>query len=547
MTLRQKISWQVGTTLVGLVLVSGAALWGINALHEDYGVALEGYQRLRQAYVAGTHLQTAQKLLQWSHPQSLSAARAEVQAAITNFAAAGDPLDRGPIAPGIHPAATPPASARSTATPATRDSRPAAVARAGWDVATADDLRHKLELIADNLELLESAPGGPAADAVEAQRDAVVAQIGRIAELSAGIRRATESAQSAADQRRRSTFALVGGLCGLVVLLAVVFGVLHYRGVMLPIGRLSAGVRAITRGHFKGRIETHGRDELASLASDFNTMAAELDGFYHELERKVADKSRELIRSERLASVGYLAAGVAHEINNPLGIISGYAEYAIAEMDKRDPGGQTAGAAIGDGEPRKSLEVIRDEAFRCKQITQKLLSLARGGDDGRQPTSLLNIAREVASIVGALKEHRQTRVVVSGPDAGPGGVDPTIVMAVEPEMKQVLLNLAVNALEAVPAPGGQVRIDVRPVNGMVELSVADNGRGMSAQTLERVFEPFFTQKRGRGEGDRHGTGLGLSITHAIVQNHGGTIVAQSEGAGKGSRFVVRMPGAVSGT
>lgn len=517
MTLRQKIFGQVAATLVGLLLVSAAALWGINALHQDYGVALDGYHRLRQAYVAGTHLQTAQKFLLFRHPASLSAARAEVNAAVTSFSADDS-------------AATKPSPG------------------AGTGDAAVDDIRRSLRTIAGNLELLEMSPVAAPPEAVGTQRDAIVAQLGKISQLSSDIRLATEQAQTAAANRRKTTFVLVGGLCGAVVLLSILLGVLHYRGVMNPIRRLTDGVRQLTRGHFKGRVQAGGRDELASLASDFNRMAEELDGFYHQLERKVADKSRELIRSERLASVGYLAAGVAHEINNPLGIISGYAEYTLAELDRLR---QTTNGS-GD-EIAKSLAVIRDEAFRCKQITQKLLSLARGGDDARQPVDLLKTARDVASIIGGLKEHREKRVVVRGEepadaadgwDRGRSAQDNGFtVTAVEQEMKQVLLNLAVNALEAVSPVTGEVRIDVRRLEGQVELVVADNGRGMSSETLERVFEPFFTEKRGRG-GDGQGTGLGLSITHAIVRNHGGTIAAESDGVGKGSRFVVRLPAEV---
>ena len=613
MTLRQKISWQIGAMLVGLLLVSGAAFWGIDALHQDYGVALDGYQRLRQAYGAGTRLATAQKLLQWSHPQAVAAARAEVQAALTDF----EPL----------------------AAPAEAGGNPAA----GWDAATAAQVRTSLYLIGVNLELIErSATGQPPPEAVAAQRDAIVEQLGRIASLSGGIRRATEAAQQAGDAKRRGTMAVLAALCSAVVLSAVGLGALHYRGVMRPIRRLTEGVRRLTAGQFKGRIDALGKDELATLAREFNRMAEELDGFYHQLEKKVADKSRELIRSERLASVGYLAAGVAHEINNPLGIISGYAEYSIAELERNARSGpRTFGASrdregvgSGDAEPAcgepipsdsdagpaspepapsrsrlapgepsdsevttdgtpdevaRSLEIIRDEAFRCKAITQQLLSLARGGDDqDRRPVSLLAVANEVAAVVGGLRQHRDKRLVVRAADR-PGDADsagaaessgrgsaagPAAAMAVdavEAEMKQVVLNLTVNALEAVPPGTGEVRIDVRSIDPprrpmssdasvdgdgggdggaegkgdgsdrWVELSVADNGRGMSAATLERAFEPFFTEKRGARDDGRHGTGLGLSITHAIVQAHGGSIAAESDGPGCGSRFVVRLP------
>jgi signal transduction histidine kinase len=117
-----------------------------------------------------------------------------------------------------------------------------------------------------------------------------------------------------------------------------------------------------------------------------------------------------------------------------------------------------------------------------------------------------------------------------------------IVTAIEAEMQQVVLNLALNALEAAPPNTGQVRIELARQDGCVELSVSDNGRGILAETLARVFEPFFTEKRGSRQA---GTGLGLSITHRIVEAHGGTIAAQSDGPGLGSRFVVNLPAAVS--
>ena len=191
---------------------------------------------------------------------------------------------------------------------------------------------------------------------------------------------------------------------------------------------------------------------------------------------------------------------------------------------------------------------------------------------GARRLSLGGAAAEVASVVGGLRPFRDRRLLVKAEGAGErghrggaGGAaegdEGLSVMADEGEMKQVLLNLTLNALEAVP-PGGEVRIELSRQGGWVELSVSDNGRGMSEQTLRHVFEPFFTDRRGEAgkaakaaatrprnltgrelEAGLRGTGLGLSITHAIVQAHGGRIEAFSDGPGRGSRFVVTLPAA----
>src|SRR5205807_3817675 len=130
---------------------------------------------------------------------------------------------------------------------------------------------------------------------------------------------------------------------------------------------LHTAVRNVTAHQFTDRVVlTGGTQEFSALADDFNRMATELDGFYHALEEKVVAKSKELVRSERLASVGFLAAGVAHEINNPLNIISGYAELSMKRLAARSDT-----AAVKD--TSQALQIIRDEAFRCNDITRKLL------------------------------------------------------------------------------------------------------------------------------------------------------------------------------
>jgi len=179
------------------------------------------------------------------------------------------------------------------------------------------------------------------------------------------------------------------------------------------------------------------------------------------------------------------------------------------------------------------LQVIRDEAFRCKQITGRLLSLARGGGNEREMLSLKAIATDVALMTRGLKNHLERKITLKFSDS-----QPLNVWANANEMKQVVLNLTVNALEAVSPNSGEVRIEGRQAGKWVELSVTDNGRGMNAESIKHVFEPFYTEKRGSAE---PGTGLGLTITHAIVQSHGGRIQAESDGPGRGARFTIFLP------
>jgi signal transduction histidine kinase len=139
----------------------------------------------------------------------------------------------------------------------------------------------------------------------------------------------------------------------------------------------------------------------------------------------------------------------------------------------------------------------------------------------------------MASMVQGLKQFagRRLRVEIESDD-------PLLARANPTEMKQVMLNLIINALEAAPAGVGQIIVSGANHATSVELSVTDNGRGMTQQTLDQVFEPFYTDKRGAGE---PGTGLGLSITHAIITNHGGQIRAASDGPGLGSKFTIQLP------
>jgi two-component system, NtrC family, sensor kinase len=336
--------------------------------------------------------------------------------------------------------------------------------------------------------------------------------------------------QLVSDHDLRTAIEALAGIAGLTFVSAVLASFWQYHRMMVPLHRLRRWCGRITRGDFSSRYTPTDDSEFLDLARDVNAMADELEAFSRKMESMVSDKSRELVRSERLASVGYLAAGVAHEINNPLNIISGYAELTTKRL--RRLANLQAGSPI-DQETIEHLSIIRSEAFRCKEITGKLLSLAKGNGDTREIISLSDAVLEVVALVRGLKAMRSKQLTVTIPSD-----EPLPVLANLTEIKQVLLNLTVNAIEAVDDQTGKISIEGKHVGDWIEITVTDNGRGMSSQTLERVFEPFFTNKRGAGE---PGTGLGLSITHAIVTNHGGGIRAQSDGPNHGSRFSIRLP------
>jgi two-component system NtrC family sensor kinase len=506
MTLRRKMAVQIAAMIVGLLLVSAASLWGLNALYEGYGQVQDESLELRLINEVRTHLQMARTLLKLADPQREDAV-AGLMSAQTQF--------------DLY--AAPPGSAFAPATQARERSPLAVLPLLGQGNDAANTQSYQAQKAAVRAGLQEALAqlrndGAHAADPAAARRgdvDVVERVLAAVTDLSTQFRDSIEAKEQSALEQRQKTLIALTSLAGITILGAVLLGVWHYRGVIVPLSGLSWAVRMVRAGRFADRIDLRRKEgdaqtsrypeEFARLADDFNHMAAELDEFYRELEAKVAAKSKELVRSERLASVGYLAAGVAHEINNPIGIIAGYAEYALAELKQR------VGNRVPDpGEIEKTLQIICEEAFRCKEITSKLLSLAKPGDAARKPVNLAEVAANVVSMVGGVKPFRDRRLSVRAE----AETSRLLVMAVEAEMKQVILNLALNALEAVPKESGEVRMQVARRGNWVELTVIDNGKGMTPQTLERVFEPFYTDKRGTGTspaegGRRSGTGLGL--------------------------------------
>ena len=310
-------------------------------------------------------------------------------------------------------------------------------------------------------------------------------------------------------------------------LAAMIFGLfinLFYQWIFRPLPILIEGSRFVAAGQFSYRIHLRSGDEMAELAEALNSMTQRFQDIRDDLDRQVRERTRQMVRSERLASVGFLAAGVAHEINNPLASIAMCAESLEGRLVE-----QALDGGAPDPLTRKYLQMIQSEAFRCKEITEKLLDFSRTGSVKRQTADLGEIVAGVIEIVRHLGKYQQKKIDFDRAERVLAAVNPQ-------EIKQVVLNLMTNALDCVADGGGVVRIGVTERDGFGVLTFSDNGCGMPADVLEHVFEPFFT-RRTVGQG----TGLGLSITHRIIADHGGEIEAASDGPGRGATFRVRLP------
>lgn len=352
------------------------------------------------------------------------------------------------------------------------------------------------------------------------------------------------------DCRTSLTFVLAISVIGVLLMTGLLR--FFYRWTFYPLRDLQMGVGRVAHGDFEHSIEVHSGDEMEELAAAFNDMTSRLRDMYRDLARQVNERSRQLVRSERLAGVGFLAAGVAHEINNPLASIafcSEALEARLTELLSPDkPGPVAVGAPTLKLEPSsrnvdleqdretitKYLKMIQQEAFRCKEITQRLLEFSRGGERRREPTELARIVQSVLDMVQHLPSSKGKQIVFPGLTGNvPGGK--LVAWCNAQEVQSVVLNLVVNALDSMD-DAGTLTITLRQRDGMAEMLFTDTGCGMTSEVLENIFEPFFTRSR-----TGKGTGLGLSISHRIINQHGGEIEAASPGPAKGSTFTVRIP------
>ncbi len=269
------------------------------------------------------------------------------------------------------------------------------------------------------------------------------------------------------------------------------------RSIARPIGKLREGAQRLGSGDLDTRIDVSTPDEFGALAQQFNAMTAALK-----------EHQSKLLQSEKLASVGRLAAGVAHEINNPLGVILGY----VRLMRKR-----------ADAATNEDLAVIEEETLLCKEIVEGLLDLSRPQQVGGDPVELRELCEEVVARLREAKLLDGVHIEIEGAASAQGHPS---------RLQQVLSNLVRNAAEAA-GPGGRVTVGVGQDASEARVAVSDSGRGLDAIALARLFEPFFTTK------DK-GTGLGLAVSRAIARAHGGDIEAATPPGG-GAVFTLHLP------
>ena len=342
------------------------------------------------------------------------------------------------------------------------------------------------------------------------------------------------------EEVRRQTMALMAGTgVATLLLVAAVVVLVVRRAVHKPVRHLADVLGALGGGDYTARYDDEPIAEFAFLGSHLNRMAgdlqkanAELVDWAQTLERRVEEKTGELkaaqaqmLRVERMASLGKLAAVVAHEINNPLASVVTYSKLLLRRLV------QKGGAKPGD-DSEKILEAIASESARCGEIVSNLLLFARRTGSRMEPTDLNKLVDRSLFLL----KHKMDLAQVSPLEE----LDPGLpqVLCDPSQIEQAILALAINAIEAMPE-GGTLTVRTVPDGERgARIEVADTGVGMEEDVKRQIFEPFFTTK---GDGEGKGLGLGLAVVYGIVQRHGGAIDVESA-PGAGTRFVLTLPG-----
>jgi two-component system NtrC family sensor kinase len=340
---------------------------------------------------------------------------------------------------------------------------------------------------------------------------------------------------------RNSTLQIAGFSVAFIALAALAVGLFVHRLVYLPLRDIESGARRLSTGNLDQPIPVRSSDEFGKLACSFNAMTdalrnsrAELRDWAHTLEQKMETRTQELrraqaetMRGEKLASVGLLASGVAHELNNPLTGILTFSHLLRQKMPDKS----------ADAE---DMDLVIRETKRCAAIIKRLLDFAREKQPEKKFTDINQVIEDTVRIIERPAHLRDIEVTMN--------LDRTLppIWVDADQIKQVIMNMLVNAQHAVEEKGS-IAISTRRADKaapdapsaapvpMIEITIADTGCGIPETNLRRIFDPFFTSKEvGKG------TGLGLSVSHGIVEAHGGLIEVQSK-VDEGSTFSVFLP------
>jgi two-component system, NtrC family, sensor kinase len=347
-----------------------------------------------------------------------------------------------------------------------------------------------------------------------------------------------------AESSRRS---IAYTCCGLLLIAALSWFAV-WRVVGVPVHALKRGTEQLAAGDLGYQIDVGSKDEMGELARSFNSMSRELQSersanlaWTRTLEQRVEQKTGELKRAhehalhtEKMASIGKMAAVLAHEINNPLSGILTYAKLLRKWIDRQDADATASGHEASDATRRKeirdSLDLIASESRRCGDLVKNLLAFSRTAPINLQPANLNQVIDRSLRLV----QHQLDLAGIQVQQQ----LDPDLplVSCDAAQIEQVILALVMNAMDAMPQGGNlwlTTRLDAE--QNCVRIVVRDDGSGIPPEILSRLFEPFLTTKEtGRG------VGLGLAISHSILERHSGTIEVQSE-VGRGTTFTVTLP------
>lgn len=350
------------------------------------------------------------------------------------------------------------------------------------------------------------------------------------------VRMSLDNVDLAINESRRQ---MIASLVGAVLLLSALFATLIWLMVHKPIRKLIAGTNHVAAGELDYKIRIKSHDEVGELAHSFNRMTvelaranAEISDWAKTLEERVEKKTAELgqahehvLQVEKLASIGRLAAIVAHEINNPLAGILVYARLVLKRLSR------DGGELKADEETKKQLETIAAESARCGEIVKGLLQFSRQTKPNVKANDLNEIVSESLRLVRHKIELTGARAVTEC------AADLKQIVCDEQQIKQALVALLINACEAVHPGEGVITISSRYLADAhrAEIRISDNGVGIDQETKQHIFEPFFTTKE-QGKG----VGLGLAVVYGIVTGHAGEIEVESV-PGCGTTFAIRLP------